>query len=269
MEVRQDGRILHTFRDTTQTRHNLYSATKSITSIAAGMAIDDGRFDLSRCLLDYLPGRVVDAMGSAQREVYRGITIRRLMTMAVPGYPFRPDGASWLASSLACPLPNADKVVFEYSNIPTYLVCVALTHALDEPLGDFLTRRLYQPLGISRPPMMHCPEGYFYGASGTELTDNELARIGQMMLDGGVYGGQRLLSEEYVREATRVQQMNREGGYGYFIWKYRDGFSFNGKWKQKCYVLPQRGLVISYLGHIEENCPELKASMERNVLGIG
>lgn len=266
VEVWQDGQLLHRFGDTTETRHNLYSATKSITSIAAGMAIDDGRFDLTRRLLDYLPGSVIAGMSPAQRETYRDITIRRLMTMSVPGYPFRPEGESWLASSLAYPLPEADKVTFEYSNIPTYLVCVALTHALDEPVGDYLTRRLYQPLDISRPPMMHCPDGYFYGASGTELTVNELSRIGLLMLNGGVYAGQQLLSESYVREATRVQQMNREGGYGYFIWKYRDGFSFNGKWKQKCYVLPSRGLLISYLGHIEENCPGLKASMERNIL---
>ena len=61
--------------------------------------------------------------------------------------------------------------------------------------------------------------------------------------------------------------MNREGGYGYFLWKYRDGFSINGKWTQKCYVLPKQGLVVTYLAHIEEECPGLKASMERHLLG--
>ena len=76
------------------------------------------------------------------------------------------------------------------------------------------------------------------------------------------------VTEKYVKEATSIQQMNREGGYGYFIWKYRDGFSINGKWKQKCYVLPKEELVITYLSHIEEDTPDLKESMEKHILGI-
>ena len=71
-----------------------------------------------------------------------------------------------------------------------------------------------------------------------------------------------------MKEATSIQQMNREGGYGYFVWKYRDGFSINGKWKQKCYVLPKEELVITYLAHIEDDTSDLKESMEKYILGI-
>lgn len=267
-EVWQDGQLLHAFGDTQTNRHNTYSVTKSITAIAAGMAWDEGRIDLDRSVLSYLPEDAVRAMHDTQRADYRHVTLRRLMTMSVPGYPFRPQGGSWLADSLSYPLRDVARPDFEYSNIPAYLVGVALAHALDEPLDDFLNRRLFTPLGIDHPPMMYCPQGYFYGASGLELTVNELSRIGLMILQGGVANGQRLLSEEFVRQATSVQQMNREGGYGWFIWKYRDGFSFNGKWKQKCYMLPRQGLMITYLGHIEEECPGLKASMERHLLGV-
>ena len=63
--------------------------------------------------------------------------------------------------------------------------------------------------------------------------------------------------------------MNREGGYGYFIWKYRDGFRISGKWGQRCYVLPERGLIISHLSHMEEDSHKLTESMERHLLGIG
>lgn len=70
-----------------------------------------------------------------------------------------------------------------------------------------------------------------------------------------------------MQRASSIQQMNREGGYGYFIWKYRDGFSINGKWKQKCYVLPKRELIITYLAHIEDDSHDLLSSMEKNILG--
>ena len=101
-----------------------------------------------------------------------------------------------------------------------------------------------------------------------EMSVESLCKIGVMLMQGGVYQGQRIVSEAYVKAATSVQQMNREGGYGYFFWKYRDGFSINGKWKQKCYVLPKQGLVICYLSHIEDASHDLVESMEKHLLGI-
>ena len=101
-----------------------------------------------------------------------------------------------------------------------------------------------------------------------KLTVHDLSKIGLLLYNKGVYDGQRIVSEEYVDMATSIQQMNREGGYGYYIWKYRDGFSINGKWKQKCYVLPKRGIIVTYLSHIEDDSHDLLDSMEKNILGI-
>ena len=89
-----------------------------------------------------------------------------------------------------------------------------------------------------------------------------------MLSNGGVYEGKRIVSNEYVAMATSVQQTNRESGYGYYFWKYRDGFSINGKWKQKCYILPKKNLVITYLSDIKDKSHELLHSMETNILGI-
>lgn len=267
-EVYVDGRLAHAFGDTTENRHPIYSATKTVTSIALGMAMDDGKLDIAQPLLHYLPGDVVGRMTQEQREMYRHITLRRLMCMSVAGYPFRARGDSWLIDSLSYPLPQPESPSFDYSNISAYLAGVAAACALNENLYAFLCRRLFEPLGIRRPPATFCPDGYFYGASGMELTVNELSKIGLLLYNGGVFDGQRLLSADYVRQATSVQQMNREGGYGYFLWKYRDGFSINGKWKQKCYILPKEGLMVTYLSHIEDPGPELKQSMEKHILGI-
>ena len=101
-----------------------------------------------------------------------------------------------------------------------------------------------------------------------ELTVNELSRIGLLLKNNGVYEGKRLVSGEYVREATSAKQMNREGGYGYFVWKYRGGFSINGKWQQKCYVLPEEDVMVTFLSHIEEKTPAIRESMERNIFGL-
>ena len=67
--------------------------------------------------------------------------------------------------------------------------------------------------------------------------------------------------------ASSVQQMNREGGYGFFLWKYRDGFSINGKWGQKCYILPKEKIMVTFLSHLEDGSGDLSESMERHILG--
>ena len=266
VEVYENGRLAHTFGDTTENRHPIYSATKTITSIAAGMAVDDGRLDLNASVLQYLPERFVRAMSPAQRNTYSHITIHRLLTMSVCGYPFRPEGESWLINSLAIPLPDVHKREFDYSNISAYLVGVAAACAVDEDLYSYLDRRLFTPLGIKNPPCGRCPDGYFYGASNMELTVNELSRIGIMLANGGTYNSQRILSADYVQKATSIQQMNREGGYGYFIWKYKNGFSINGKWKQKCYVMPDKQFIVTFLSHIEDKVPGFMESLEKNIL---
>lgn len=268
VEVYRSGRLIHSYGDTTTNRYPIYSATKSITSIAVGLAMDEDKMDINKSILEYLPKDVVAHMSKPQIEVYNNITIKRLLTMSVSGYPFRPEGGSWLLESLNYLLPDANKLEFNYSNVSAYLVGVAVTHAIGEDLYQYLQRKLFTPLGITNPPYEKCPDGYFYGASKMELTVHELSQIGLLLYNGGCYKGQRILSEDYVKEATSVQQMNREGGYGYYVWKYRDGFSINGKWKQKCYVLPKEELVITYLAHIEDDTPDLKESMEKHILGI-
>jgi len=268
VEVYRSGQLIHSYGDTTTNRYPIYSATKTITSIAVGLAVDEGKMDIQKSVLEYLPTNAVAQMKTEQIEIYKGITVKHLLTMSVSGYPFRPEGDNWLTESLSYPIADVADEVFDYSNVSAYLVGVAVSCAVGEPLYPYLERKLFAPLGIHNPSYAVCPDGYFYGASKMELTVHELSKIGLLLYHGGCYNGRRILSEEYVKEATSIQKKNREGGYGYFIWKYRDGFSINGKWKQKCYVLPKEELVITYLSHIEDDISDLKESMEKHILGI-
>ena len=240
VEVYKKGQLIHSFGDTRDNTHNIYSAAKTVLSVAVGIASDENRFDINRPVLSYLPSDKTNGMSDEQKDAFGRITIQRLLTMSVGDFPFRPEGDSWLDFALSIKLTDPDGRTFNYSNIP---------------------------LGISQYEYSRCPEGYFYGASGMRMTVNGLSRIGLLLYNKGMADVQRILSEEYVA-ATSIQQMNREGGYGYFIWKYRDGFSINGKLKQKCYVLPGQDLVITYLSHIEDDSHDLLESMEKNLLDI-
>lgn len=266
IEVYEDRTLTHSYGDTDDNLHDIYSATKSILSIAVGIASDEKKFDINRSILSYLPERKIKGLSSQKRDVFERITVKRLLTMSVAGFPFRPEGESFLEFALNSEIASPDEKEFNYSNISAYLVGVALTEALGNDLGSFIEERIFASLGIDRYEYSRCHEGYFYGASGTKLTVNELSRIGLMLYNKGIYEGKRILSEGYVNEATSVQQMNREGGYGYFFWKYLDGFSINGKWGQKCYVLPDRKIIVSFLSHTEEGGGVIRANMEKHIL---
>lgn len=266
LELWQDGQLAASFGDTQNTRYPIYSVTKSMVSIAVGMAIEDGLLNINDSVLQYLPEKYIQAMSTEQLEIYEQITLWRLMTMSVDGFPFRPSGSNWLEETLSIPLKEPEACTFAYSNIPAYLTSVAVSVAVKERLDRYLNLRLFTPLGISDPPCQFSPEGYFYGASGMELTVNELSRIGLMLSREGKYGQEQIVPAAYVKEATSVQQMNREGGYGYFFWKYRDGFSLNGKWGQKCYVLPRKKIMITFLSHLEEGSDQIRICMEKHLL---
>ena len=268
VEVYESDRLIYHYGDTETSEFPVYSATKTILSIALGVAWDEGKIELERPVTYYLPAEIVRNMQEKQKVVFQDITIERLLTMSVEGFPFRPEGESYLKYALSCAIEDVQNKTFHYSNIPAYLTGVALTNAVSEDLYQYMNRKLFEPLHIINPVYKRCPDSYFYGASGMELSVHDLSRIGLLMYHGGVFEGERIVSEEYVKMATSVQIMNREGGYGYFIWKYRDGFSINGKWGQRCYILPNKKLIITCLSHMEKNFPELQNSIEKNIVLI-
>lgn len=268
VEVYRDGKLCHSYGDTEENLHMLYSATKSILSIALGIVYDMGRIDLDSSILTYLPKKHVDIMSEKQRRTFEKISVKRLLTMSVGDIPFAIDREwdSWIDYALSCEIANPDERTINYSNINSYLIGVALSEIIGGDLFAFIEERILQPLGISRYSCGRCPEGYFYGASEMQLTVHDLSKIGLLLYQRGVWDGHRIVSEEYIDLATSVHQTCREGGYGFFFWKYRDGFSINGKLKQKCYILPKEGIVVTYLSHIEDPGDDLKRSMERRIL---
>ena len=265
IEVFQRGQVVEQYH-ANPGRHPIYSATKSITSLAVGMAVDDGKFDVQAPLYEYLKSEVPVYASVEQLENLKKITIQRLLTMSVKGYPFRPEGDNWLEYSLLYPLQNVEEKEFDYSNISAYLVGVAVAKALNKQLYDYLEERLFAPLEIVKPEYQNCSSGFFYGASGMYLTVRELAKIGQVCLQKGIYNGQRIVSEEYLAEATSVQQRNKEGGYGYYFWKYKDGYRISGKWGQRCHIFPDKDMMVTYLSNMEHGSEKLTKAMEEWIL---
>ena len=235
-------------------RRNLYSATKSITSTAVGMAIAEGYLKLEDSVLPYFEQELAGEVSLEQLDHLERVTLERLLTMSVVDYPFeRLSCDNWLKHILSIPLPNISLRKFRYNNFTSYLAGVMVEKATGKAMLDFLKPRLFDPLQISSVTCAYSPEGHFYGSTGMMLTVEELSRIGQLYLQKGNYLGRQLIPGAWVEQATKKQVENREGGYGYYFWtQEHNSYRASGKWGQICMVLPDNNAVIAVLSNLED-----------------
>lgn len=252
IELRKNKTVVWEWEAEPGKRYPVYSATKSFTSTAIGLAAADGLIHPEDPLEQYFLDELKQVPDAAAAE-WRKLTISRLLTMTVPGLPFRPSGNDWICYCFSQKIDTEKGGKFWYSNLPAYLAGVAAERAVRENLADYMERKLFEPLGISRPVMRFCPKGHFYGATGMELTAHELGQLGQLYLEQGSWNGKRILPQEWAREAVRCQTENMEYGYGYFFWIRPDkGFTIRGKLGQRCYVFPKENTVVSWVSVLSE-----------------
>lgn len=254
--------LRHFFRE--DRPYPIYSATKSVTAAAVLIAQGEGKLDIEDKLYKYLDNKYADIIP----EGFKRLKFTDFMTMRAAPYPFRPNNAAeyldkpneddWLENILKLPVDYCDRS-FKYSNIPAYLVGAACENAVDQPLTEYLAPRLFEPLGWGRPVYQTSPEGHFYGATGMELTVGQLARLGQLFLQKGVWDGAQLIPEKLALEAVSPKVFTEKDSYGYFFWVSENTFEISGKWGQCCVVCPEKQLMVTYMSHNPGRREELSA----------
>lgn len=251
------------------TPHVLNSATKTFVSMAAGLAISEGLLTLDSPICDYFD------LPQALCETYRGLRVRHLLNMTTGhdvDLSFRrfeggflrerwaadEMGPDWVHRSLGIRPAAAPGERFAYANRGPCLLSCILTRLTGQSLVDYLTPRLFEPLHISKPAWEQAPAGCSRGASGLRLNAHELARFGQMLLDGGRFEDRQIIPEDWVREAARRQAGPEDAkgippdwaqGYGYGLWMCRHGaYRADGACGQYCVVMPGQDMVVVLLG---------------------
>lgn len=174
-------------------RRDVQSVAKGVCVLAAGIAADDGVFDVDAPVATYL-------QDFALGEGVDGVTVRHLLTMTsgidLPwSETMLTDWPDLAREFLARPSRGR---VFQYSNASTYTAM----RALEAVVGDvpqWLDRRLFSPLAIDAPAWERCPNGWIVAGGGLYLRTIELARIGRLIRDGGVWQAQQLVSSDWVK----------------------------------------------------------------------
>ena len=229
--------------------HASYSLCKSITGLAVGMLIDEGKLHLNDRILDIFKKRK-NFMSLIR---HRDITVEHLLMMS-SGVAFNESGAisgnEWVKSFFDSSTNFPPGTKFEYNSMNSYMLSAIISELTDQTMMEYLSSRLWEPLGIEQVFWETCPQGITKGGWGLFLCPEDAAKIGQLLLQDGVWRGRRLISSEWIKKATssRIDVPKEMGfdGYGYQVWMgERPGsFVFNGMLGQNVLVYPDLDMVI-------------------------
>jgi CubicO group peptidase (beta-lactamase class C family) len=249
--VLQHGKKIAEHRWIPEAPRSVYSISKSFTSIAVGMTIDDGKLSIQDKAADVLSG-IIAKLPAAPPERLKKLTLEHLLTMRRGSKEFsRPMSA---AEALVHPLDLEPGTFFNYDNGCTFLASVMVTAVTGLKVRDLLLDRLFRPLGIPDPYWKESDDGYSLGATGLEVTTSDLAKFGQFLLQRGNWQGKQLVSAAWIDEASRVQTSTTDTedtddwnlGYGYYFWNSRHGaFRGDGINGQYAIVIRDKDAVVA------------------------
>ncbi|MBO5896502.1 MAG: serine hydrolase [Clostridia bacterium] len=220
--------------------HTLFSVTKSIASTAAGFAVSEGLLSL-----DTRIDEIFEGYEKCKGSGWENLTLRSVLTMnSNKKFTFLQD----MTADYNTIFMEADfrkKGGFLYSNNDAHIVAAAVQKLSGQSLTEYLTPRLFEPLGIEVPFWETNEAGECIGGTGCYLKARDLAKICRCYADGGKYNGKQVIPEFWCREATKIQHQFKENeGYGYLFWIKNGIFSMTGMFGQLVSYIPQYDTVL-------------------------
>ena len=220
-------------RSNSDTKHQIASCTKSITSILVGIAIDKGYIHSVRDnVLDFFPD-YLDSISPIDPRMQM-MTIEDLLTMRTgldwwqPGSlnpehnnPDNNGNQMWnspdfIAYTLSQPMAYTPGEVFSYCGGASHLLSAIITRQTGKSTFAFAQENLLDPLGITDIYWPKASEGTYVGAGGVRLKTIDMAKLGYLYLNNGSWNGRQIVSTEWVVNSTKTHHyFNDEIGCGY------------------------------------------------------
>jgi hypothetical protein len=172
-----------------------------------------------------------------------------------------PDDDNWPRTFLSLPVEYEPGTWFVYNTAATYMLAAIITRLTGQSLLDYLRPRLFDPLGIENPTWESDPRGVNLGGTGLHIKTEDIARFGQLYLQRGLWNGRRLLTEEWIAEATHATSDNSNTqtnpdwmvGYGYQFWRSRHNcYRGDGAFGQFCLVMPEQDAVLAIVSGVRD-----------------
>ncbi len=242
--------------------HRMYSVTKTFVSIAIGCLIDEGKIAIDDPIISYFPDKLPETVN----EYLASQTIRHMLMMSTCFY-----GVNWFKKGVYdrtkfyfAQTPNRPSgTLFDYDSTGSYILGALVERVSGMSLLDYLKKKVLNRLGgFENATILKSPDGVSWGDSAMVCTPRALMNFARFVMNLGTWDGERLLSEEYLRQATCTQTPNdlecRKGfnrfGYGYQIWmNEQNGFSFHGMGGQYAICVPKKDFILVCNGDNQYN----------------
>ncbi|MDO9579388.1 MAG: serine hydrolase, partial [Bacteroidales bacterium] len=190
-------------------KHTMYSLSKSFTSTAIGLAVNEKRLTINDKVISFFPKELPDSVSPFLSEM----TVRNLLTMSAgqvpdPTFTITANDSNWVKSFLALPVVNEPDTKFLYNSMASYMLSAIVQKVTGQKEIDYLTPRLFQPLGILGIDWEVDPKNINTGGWGLRIKTEDMAKFGQLYLQKGKWNNKQLLPSTWVEEATttKIQQ---------------------------------------------------------------
>jgi CubicO group peptidase (beta-lactamase class C family) len=238
------------------TKSNVYSVSKSFTSVAIGILIDMELINLENIVLFYF----TEDVDSYLKE-YEQLKIKHLLTMTVGQekdlfHDLTPKDNPF-EIFFNQPLVSEPGKTFLYSNFASFILSAIVTKVTGKSLNDFLNEYLYREINMEKPSWDSIND-YTLGCSGLNISLHDMARFGHLILNDGKWQDKQIVSKEYLDDATakHIPEPGTPIFYGYHFWVHNYVMAA-GLYKQYIIIDKRNNLVFA-----------MQAYEERDVLGL-
>ena len=240
--------------------HMLFSLSKSFTSTAIGLLVGEGRLSVDNKVISFFP----DDLPAEISPNLADMSVHDILSMT-SGHDPEPrfEDDNWVRGILAAPVPFTPGTHFVYNSMATYLCSAIVQKVTGITLLEYLTPRLFAPLGIENPTWESCPHGINVGGWGLKVTTEDIAAFGQLYVQQGMWQGVQLVPASWIAAATRKQVRNDGNdlnknqdwnqGYGYQFWRCRhNSYRGDGAFGQYCIVMPEQDAVLAITSGVSD-----------------
>lgn len=235
--------------------HNVHSFTKTFVATAIGLLVEDGAISLEDKLISFFPEETPENPS----ENLKKMNLHHLLSMST-GHHHEPDirgEKDFVRAFLAWPVEHEPGAWFWYNSQASHMLGRVIHKVTGKTFQEFLRERILDRMGFGPIECSLAADGFPSGGGGFALTTEDMARLGQLYLDGGKWKGEQIVPEAWIQAATVPQSDNSNGnhrdgsedweaGYGYQLWMNDPlhSYRFDGAFGQEAMVYPDQDLLV-------------------------
>lgn len=241
-------------------KHTLYSCSKSFTATAIGFAVQEKKLSVDDKVISFFPNDLPDTVSAWLKE----LTVKDVLMMSDgqepdPTSTVGARDTNWTKGFLATPILHEPGTQFLYNSLGTYMLSAIIQKVTGQTTLQYLTPRLFKPLGIEGMDWETNLQGINTGGWGLRLKTEDMAKFAELFLQQGNWNGKQVLPASWIEEASTMKIMQDPNapqskkdssdwlqGYCYQMWRCRNNaYRGDGAFGQFMIVMPEQDAVLA------------------------